>query len=329
MSRGETLKSAPACLFGRFPTPGCRSVTGNGLGKPKPKRTIMTIEKAILPPPPDRARSIPISALTPEQIAALTDLKKLKQEAAAEVERLIAFLDMVDGYSLPEVEVDDDVEPSLGFQEAFPGRGCNSGDSCDDREVEDGEDEPSLGSLSSCYGGGDQTSWGRGGTNDLEDEHDGCEPHEDDEPNLCGISVDAAMAGPDLEADDSDDEPSIGFDERELDHADDPQGELVNEDGDGDPDLEPSLGFLECFTGSGRSGQAGGCTNDYEDDGSYVTKAARKRYKPLDRYNTNRDGMHVDTERGFGVASRRIRNLSDRQRAAVTSRLNRDEVLVR
>ena len=38
----------------------------------------------------------------------------------------------------------------------------------------------------------------------------------------------------------------------------------------GDADLEetgddePSLGFLDCWTGSGRSGQAGGCTGDRE-----------------------------------------------------------------
>jgi len=78
----------------------------------------MTIEKAILHPSPNRARAIPISALTPAQIAALGDLKKLKQEAAAEVERLIAFLDMVDGYTLSELEdADGDLEPSLGFPE--------------------------------------------------------------------------------------------------------------------------------------------------------------------------------------------------------------------
>lgn len=34
MSRGATLKSVAACHFRRFPTPGCRSATGNGLGKP-------------------------------------------------------------------------------------------------------------------------------------------------------------------------------------------------------------------------------------------------------------------------------------------------------
>lgn len=305
MSRGETLKSAPACLFGRFPTPGCRSVTGNGLGKPKPKRTIMTIEKATLPPPPDRARSIPISALTPEQIAALTDLKKLKQEAAAEVERLIAFLDMVDGYSLSECEDGGDDEPSLGFQEGdiHVGRGCQYVVSTDDREADDGEDEPSLAALEDHPSipetrrkgtrrdySGDQSNWARGASNDceVEDEHD-----EDT------------------------------FD-REDDPADGP--ELVNEDGDGNPDDEPSLGWTnQMAQGQGAWGDA----SDREAGGSYVTEAARKRYKPLSRWGApNRDGKHVDSERGFGTASRRLRNLSDPQRAAVSPRLNRDEVRI-
>ncbi len=61
---------------------------------------------------------------------------------------------------------------------------------------------------------------------------------------------------------------------------------------------------------------------DLEADGSYVTEAARQRYKPFDRYETRRDGMHVDSERGVAANSRRLRNLSDRQRAIVKPRLS-------
>lgn len=58
--------------------------------------------------------------------------------------------------------------------------------------------------------------------------------HEDDEP-------------------DSDDEPSVGFDDRELDEADDPRGEGVNEDGDDNPDDEPSLGWTDEEAARGRT----------------------------------------------------------------------------
>lgn len=51
MSRGETLKSAPACLFGRCSTSGCRSVTGIGLEQPKSKRpNPMTLQRPMFPP---------------------------------------------------------------------------------------------------------------------------------------------------------------------------------------------------------------------------------------------------------------------------------------
>jgi hypothetical protein len=61
-----------------------------------------------------------------------------------------------------------------------------------------------------------------------------------------------------------------------------------------------------------------------------MTEAARQRSKPFDRYTTkgNRDGNHVDAERGYGSASRRLTNLSDQQRAAIAPRVNRDEVRI-
>lgn len=51
MSRGETLKSAPACLFGRCSTPGCRSDTGAALNSQTPKSDKpMTLKHPMLPP---------------------------------------------------------------------------------------------------------------------------------------------------------------------------------------------------------------------------------------------------------------------------------------
>lgn len=59
MSRGETLKSACRQSLGWLSTPGCRSVTGDGLDKPNP-RTIMTIERPMFP----RAGKAPVEPKT-------------------------------------------------------------------------------------------------------------------------------------------------------------------------------------------------------------------------------------------------------------------------
>ncbi|WP_256807783.1 hypothetical protein [Bradyrhizobium sp. Bra64] len=123
---------------------------------------------------------------------ALLRLARLRKKAMAEIERLISFLDQSDPYVMTEAEPDDD-EPSLGFQEAFPGRGA--GGAGDDRELDlgtfdrlinqepaarrfdQGEEldtadaEPSLGS---CNGwGGDPVSqerWACGSQSDREDD---------------------------------------------------------------------------------------------------------------------------------------------------------------
>ena len=39
---GKPLKALPTCLLRRFPTPGCRSATGNGCGRPKQERPAMS-----------------------------------------------------------------------------------------------------------------------------------------------------------------------------------------------------------------------------------------------------------------------------------------------
>jgi hypothetical protein len=88
-----------------------------------------------------------------------------RKEREALVELLIESFDAEAG--------DPDLEPSLGFRagEQFVGRGCEHGETGDDREVEDEHDEE---------------GWDREG-DELEhggDEHDGCEPDVDLEPSL-------------------------------------------------------------------------------------------------------------------------------------------------
>lgn len=91
---------------------------------------------------------------------ALQRLRRLRNEARDEIERLLAFLDASD--LDPDLESTGDDEP-------------------------DGCDEPSLGSLTSSAGGGNQNRWGLTTTidPDMEDEHDGAEPDEADyEPSI-------------------------------------------------------------------------------------------------------------------------------------------------
>lgn len=192
-------------------------------------------------------------------------VRKLRAIATAEIERLIAFMDETDGFTM------DEREPTLGFPEASEYWHHNKWLGPQHREE--------------CL---DQTRHaGASDDRELEDEHD-----------------------------------EEGWD-REDDPADGPEEE--NEHGDGDPDAEPSLGWTnQMAQGQGTWGDA----SDKEAGDSYVTEAARQRYKLFDRYNTNHDGKHVDSGRGFGAASRRLCNLSDKQRAAVARRLNRDEVRV-
>lgn len=163
-------------------------------------------------------------------------------------------------------------------------------------------------------------------------------------------SLDAEAGDPDLE-ETGDAEPSLGFqagdifvgrgcehggsgDDREVEdeHDEDTydrEGDELQHGGDEhdgcepDEDGEPSLGWTEQMAqGQGTWGSS----DDKEESGSYITDAARQRYRPFDRYTSNPDGMHVDTEQGCAYATRRLTNLSEKQRAAVSPRLNRDEV---
>ncbi len=73
--------------------------------------------------------------MTNEQYA--RDMLQLRREAAAEINRLINFLDDLGGD--PDLEPNGDNEPSLGWTT----RGNVGG--CDDLELDTADDEPSLG----------------------------------------------------------------------------------------------------------------------------------------------------------------------------------------
>jgi len=143
-----------------------------------------------------------------------------------------------------------------------------------------------------------------------------------------------------------DDEPILGsvetHDQRvwASGNRDDCEGDACDDDREGDEqqhggdehdgaepdeDAEPSLGWTEQMA---QGQETWGNTDDKEEGGSYITDAARQRYRPFDRYSANCDGRHVDTERGYAVGSRRLTNLSDQQRTAVAPRLNRDGVRI-
>lgn len=129
-----------------------------------------------------------------EREKALRRLSRLREKASLEVDRLLAFLDQSDPYVMTELEEQQDPEPSLGWLSDGRASPFVEDLELDDSDDEDnGDGEPSLGSIErhpSCYGAdgrswtGDQAAWADGGTKDLEDEHDGAEPPEDDEPSL-------------------------------------------------------------------------------------------------------------------------------------------------
>lgn len=121
-------------------------------------------------------------------------------------------------------------------------------------------------------------------------------------------------------------------DDREGDACADDREDVCEDEGaehDGrEPgeDDEPILGWPENVTqGINHSGW-----NDYEFSGSELTEARRARYRKgkANRYAVNRDGKHVDAERGFAVGHRRIRNLSDGQRKLIGPKIERGAVTV-
>lgn len=124
----------------------------------------MTLQHPMLPPrKPIQGLYYP-TPVTPED--AFQAIERLRKEAADEIDRLLAFLD--------STEQDPDLEPSLGFLEpAFSV----------DR----------LGETHATWitASVDQ-SISQGGTADLEDDHDGREPGEDDERTMGWTNREAA-----------------------------------------------------------------------------------------------------------------------------------------
>jgi hypothetical protein len=135
-------------------------------------------------------KSAPRAPVTPETaIYRPTDVSpealfraigQLRKEARDEIDRLIQFLDKTDDYVSRELEDSGDDGPIDDNELEADGDGQNA------------DDEPWLGSTN-VYTHTDQTVWARGGTHDLEDEHDGAEPENehgdtaDLEPSLCGV----------------------------------------------------------------------------------------------------------------------------------------------
>lgn len=179
-------------------------------------------------------------------------IEQLRALMGDAVERLLAALDALDapdedmepylagspGHNCPlDAEADHsggiaDDEPSLGAPERHvPRKGQEAwADGCAldpwdiDREIDGDEDEPSLGSIERhpnpyrCLADyhDSQDHWAGGGTDDTEDEHDGCEPDTDGEPDLGSTSAmnqNHAWAGHREHWGVVDSEPSLGWPE--------------------------------------------------------------------------------------------------------------------
>ena len=99
--------------------------------------------------------------VTPEE--AFQAIGRLRKEAMAEIERLIEWPDSTENHMCVDNEDGGDHEPSLGFINAFPGKGEGLTNPGDDREGDNCDDEPSLGFLErhpSLYGDGRDQSGG-------------------------------------------------------------------------------------------------------------------------------------------------------------------------
>jgi hypothetical protein len=163
-------------------------------------------------------------------------------------------------------------------------------DQVDDWPVDEDELEPSLGSVAST---GDQSKWSAGGHNDLEDEHNGQEPDFDGEPSLCGITACEPGDDSNLEGDDSDREPTLGW----------------TVDG--------------CVTATNYEN----CDRELAAEPK-VTGADRKAYNKA-TFGMNpvkpNDGKHVDVD-GTRIGPRKVCNLSRKQEKLLTPRIDRRKV---
>jgi hypothetical protein len=252
--------------------------------------------------------------VTPEEL--FKAIGSLRKEARDEIDRLIRFLDESDNHMELEEAVDD-----------VP---CDD----DERELGEGDDEPSLGSHVLPSGAVSYSiPVGRDGSFDCEGDDTPSGRSAEDEPSLGSLEAVgvrggqehwAQGAGADQEGDaHEDDEDGHDREGDELQHGgDEHDGAEPDEDG------EPLLGWTEPRE---RGQQALGDNGTEAEQGSTCPGDLRKgkaRYRKRDRSGRqNRDGMHVDAEAGFGNW-RRLRNLSEKQKEIVKPRLDRDAVVL-
>lgn len=171
----------------------------------------------------------------------LAELIQLRQEAADEIERLLAFLDESEGIIGEDVfDGDEDAEPehdepSLGWTDTEAHRGWETRGFVD-AELDTCDDEPSFGFSEPVLTGAERDYWfpyyskdtaqpvslALACTGDREDEHDGREPDDhdedggDDEFNLGWTDAEAGTGrhgnnGLDLEDDDAFHDTDLGW----------------------------------------------------------------------------------------------------------------------
>jgi hypothetical protein len=234
--------------------------------------------------------------ISPEEV--FQAIGRLRKEARDEIDRLIRFLDKTDNYVSNELEENGD-ELDASFPEGVGPRILSSPAEDD----EDGaDDEPSLGSNELPSGAVSYLPSVSFGHLDVEGEHDGREPSEDDEE------------GHDREGD-------------ELQHGGD-----EHDGAEPDADGEPSLGW----TLGGSFGDTGGMGDDREiggsimaDDQTHWVGSGRhdtgmhpaEMQAIQDRYRDGGERGITVEDRGYG-GRKVIRHLTDEQQAALHSKLD-------
>src|SRR5665647_1367836 len=230
-----------------------------GKGAPRSRAPKVQSRKRPAPTQPRKPGVYVPTDVTPEEL--FQAIGRLRKDARDEIDRLIQFLDKTDDYVSRELEDQVDDSP------------------CDDNELdgpENGEDEesdpaePSLGAperSASCYGPdghnptGSQTNWADGRRDDLEDQHDGAEP--DDNEGGDGAK--------------EDDEPSLGWTLN---------GQMGQSNDGDDREIGGSIAAEDQTNWVGSGGHDTGMA-------PAAMKAMRERYKRFDRNVTNADGKHI------------------------------------
>lgn len=149
--------------------------------------------------PYERLPDFVMDGLPQEVRDAITTLRRARNEAADQIERLLSFLDETE-FDIDENELDRMLAERFG--EAFRDDESDVDREPDvDCELSGDECEPSLGANPST----DQAHWGHGGAGDLELDTS------DDEPSLCGVTVERG--------DDRDIEVDLGTFDRMVDQT--------------------------------------------------------------------------------------------------------------